>query len=82
MAEDPYVGLSAEDRARAEAHAAEQLAIQRKREAAARRLLAPKANADAVKAAWKPVEQARDASRAIAVTGGQENATKAGGGRG
>lgn len=79
--QDPYRGLSAEDRARAQAYAAEQRAIQVKREAAARALLAPAGPAKAVKDAWGPVKDALDARRAQAVTGGQENAHEAGGGQ-
>lgn len=81
MTEDPYRGLSADDRARAQAHAASQRAIQTSREAAARRLLAPPGPAKAVKAAWEPVKDALDARKAQAVTGGQENAERPGGGR-
>lgn len=80
-AEDPYRGLSPEDRARAVAHNAERLAIQRKREDAARALLAPPGPAKAVKDAWEPVRDALDASKAQAVTGGQDNAGRPGGGR-
>ena len=78
---DPYRGLSAEDRARAVAHNAERLAIQRAREEAARRLLAPAATAKAVKDAWGPVRDALEARKAQAVTGGQDNAERPGGGK-
>lgn len=73
---DPYRGMSPEDRARAQAYVANQKAIQARREAAARALLAPAAPAAAVKAAWQPVKDAQDAQRAQAVTGGQENRLK------
>lgn len=80
-AEDPYVGMSPEDAARARAHLENQAAIQRKREDAARALLAPPGPAEAVKAAWRPLGQALEARKDQAVTGGQENRDKAGGGR-
>lgn len=80
-AQDPYRGMSPEDRARAEAYAAEQRAIQTKREAAARALLAPPGPAKAVKDAWEPVRDALDAQKAQALTGGQANAERPGGGR-
>lgn len=79
--QDPYRGMSADDRARAQAHTANQRAIQVKREAAARALLAPAAPAKAVKDAWGPVKDALDARQAQALTGGQENAGKPAGGR-
>lgn len=73
---DPFRGMTPEDRARAVAYAAEQRAIQAKREAAARALLAPAGPAGAVKAAWQPVRDALDAQQAQAVTGAQENRAK------
>ena len=78
---DPYAGMTPEDVARTKAYAANQRAIQVKREAAARALLAPTGPADAVKAAWEPLRQALEARKAQAVTGAQENADKRGGGR-
>jgi hypothetical protein len=73
---DLFRGMTPEDRARAVAYAAEQRAIQTKREAAARTLLAPAGPAEAVKAAWQPVKDALDAQQAQAVTGAQENRAK------
>lgn len=81
MTQDPYVGMTEADAARAFAHEQTQRTIQRKREAAAKALLAPPGPAAAVKAAWEPVRQAQDAAKAQAVTGGQENRAKGGGGR-
>lgn len=78
---DPFRGMSPEDRARAQAYVANQKAIQAKREAAARALLAPPGPAEAVKAAWQPVKDAQDAQQAQAVTGGQENRQKPSRGR-
>lgn len=79
-APDPFRGLSTDDRARAQAYVTNQAAIQRKREAAARALLAPAGPAKAVKDAWGPVRDALGARNAQAVTGGQRNAGKPGGG--
>jgi len=78
---DPFRGMSPEDRARAQAYVTNQKAIQAKREAAARRLLAPKGPAEAVKAAFQPVRDALDASRAQALGIPQDNADEPGGGR-
>lgn len=64
MTDDPYAGMTPEDAARARAHRENALAIQRKREAAARALLAPPGPANAVKAAWRPVRDFLDARRA------------------
>lgn len=64
MTPDPYLGLTAEDRARAVAHTANQVAIARKRREAARRLLAPNAPAEAVRAAWAPLRAVLDERRA------------------
>lgn len=61
---DPYAGMSAEDADRARLFVANQQAIQRKREAAARALLAPPGPAAAVKAAWRPVRDFLDAQKA------------------
>lgn len=73
---DPFRGMSPEDRARAAAFQVNQRAIQAKREAAARALLAPAGPAAAVKVAWQPVKDALDAQQAQAVTGPQENRAK------
>ena len=78
---DPFRGMSPEDRARAKAFQANQKAIQARREAAARAHRAPEGPANAVKAAWQPVKDALDAQKAQAVTGAQENAAEPGGGR-
>lgn len=78
---DAWAGLSAADRARAIAYQENQRAILAKREAAMRALLAPPGPAEAVKTAWEPVRQALDDRKAQAVTGAQDNAGKAGGGR-
>lgn len=60
---DPYAGMSPEDAARARANQENALAIQRKREDAARALLAPPGPAAAVKAAWRPVRDFLDAHK-------------------
>jgi hypothetical protein len=73
---DPFRGMTPEDRARAQAYAANQKAIQARREAAARALLAPPGPAAAVKAAWQPVKDAQDAQEPQAATGTQENRAK------
>lgn len=52
---DPFRGMSAEDRARAKAFVDNQRTIAARREAAARRLLAPPGPAQAVREAWAPV---------------------------
>lgn len=53
---DPWVGMTAEDALRARAFVANQRAIQAKRQAAARALLAPVGPALEVKAAWAPLQ--------------------------
>lgn len=78
---DPFRGMSPEDRARAQAYVTNQKAIQARREAAARALLAPAGPAAAVNAAWQPVRDALDAQKAQAVTGAQENRAKPSRGR-
>lgn len=81
MNEDPYRHMSPEDAARARAHREDLIRTQQKREQAARALLpASDAEAKAVKDAWGPLRDALDARKAQAVTGGQENATRPGGG--
>lgn len=64
MTSDEFVGMTPEDEARARAYRAEQLAIQRKREAAARALLAPPGPAAAVRRAWAPLKAAVAARKA------------------
>jgi hypothetical protein len=61
---DPYAGMSAEDADRARAFIQNQRAIQAKREAAARALLAPPGPAAEVKVAWRPIQDAIDAQKA------------------
>lgn len=61
---DPFRGMSAEDAARARAYVLNQKAIQQKRQAAARLLLAPPGPAADVVAAWSPVRDALDAQKA------------------
>lgn len=78
---DPFRGMSPEDRARAQAYVVNQRAIQARREAAARALRAAEGPANTVKAAWGPVRDALDAQKAQAVSGAQENAAEPGGGR-
>lgn len=56
---DPFVGMTAEDAARARAFQDNQRAIQRRREAHARALLAPPGPAQAVREAWAPVTAPR-----------------------
>lgn len=80
MIPDPYEGMTPEDAARARAHHEDGLAIARKREQAARALLAPPGPAEAVKAAWAPVRHAVEARKAFSGTEPQENALKPGGG--
>lgn len=55
---DPYVGMSAEDKARAIAYQSEQQAIAAKRLAAAKALQAPPGPAQAVRDAWAGVSAA------------------------
>lgn len=78
---DPFRGMSPEDRARAAAFQANQQAIQARRETAARRLLAPTGPAQAVHEAWGPLRDALEARKAQAVPGGQQNAAEPGGGQ-
>lgn len=81
MNEDPYRHMSPVDAARARAHQEDLIRTQQKRQEAARALLsASDAEAKAVKDAWGPLRDALDSRKAQAVTGGQENATKPGGG--
>lgn len=61
---DPYIGMTPEDRDRAEAHAANQRRIQEARQRAARALLAPPGPARDVKAAWAPLKAFLDEKKA------------------
>lgn len=61
---DPYAGMSPEDAERAKAHLANQVAIQRKREAHARALLAPPGPAASTKAGWRPIVDLIEAEKA------------------
>lgn len=61
---DPYVGMSDEDRARAIAFRSEQIRLQEARRKAARALLAPPGPALAVRAAWAPLRAFLDEHKA------------------
>lgn len=61
---DLYAGMSPEDAERARAYLANQVAIQQKREAHARALLAGPEPAASTKAAWRPINDLIDAKKA------------------